>query len=73
VINLEAAAEAAAETGIAALQGEAGPAFDALVYAASIMLTHLKKYETLAEAGVAVREVINSGAAIAHFEAGLAD
>jgi len=73
VINLDAAAEAAAETGIAALQGEAGPAFDALVYAASIMLTHLKKYETLADAGVAVREVINSGAAIAHFEAGLAD
>ncbi|MDQ7075530.1 MAG: anthranilate phosphoribosyltransferase [Gammaproteobacteria bacterium] len=72
-INLDAAAEAAAETGVAALQGTTGPAFDALVYAASIMLTHLKKYDSLADAGQAVREVINSGAAIARFEAGLAD
>jgi len=68
--DVEAVAQAAANAGLEALQGAAGPARDSLVYAAAIMLRHLGKYESLLEAATAVREVIDSGAAMTRFDAG---
>ncbi|PWQ98338.1 anthranilate phosphoribosyltransferase [Leucothrix arctica] len=64
-----ALAEVSAELGLKALAGEQGPMHDALMYAASIALTHLKKYETMPEAANAVRVVLASGKALEVFNA----
>jgi len=66
---VDAAARAAAEAGLAALHGEKGPAYDALVYAASIVLHHLGRAASLADAGEQVRHVLNHGQAAARFDA----
>jgi len=66
---VDAAARAAAEAGQAALQGEPGPAFDALVYAASIVLHHIGRADSLADAGERVRHVLNNGQAAERFAA----
>jgi anthranilate phosphoribosyltransferase len=68
-IDIEEAAQAAAEAGIAALQGKAGPARDSLVYAGAIMLQHLGRHDSLAAAAATVAGIIDSGKALAHFEA----
>lgn len=65
--DADAAAERAAQVGIAALNGEAGPAYDSLVYAAAITLHHLGRHESLQAAADAVRNSINTGKALAHF------
>ncbi|HEB55236.1 MAG TPA: anthranilate phosphoribosyltransferase [Gammaproteobacteria bacterium] len=67
--DVEAAAKAAAETGMEALQGKAGSARDCLVYSASICLHRLGRSETLAEAAETVRKILDSGAALARLEA----
>jgi anthranilate phosphoribosyltransferase len=54
-------AKAAADAGMAALSGEAGPTFDALMYSAGIYLWHLQKFASIKEACDAVREVLASG------------
>jgi len=69
-MDREAAARAAASAGLEALQGASGPAGDSLVYAAAIMLRHLGKYESLQEAAMAARSALDSGAAMARFDAG---
>jgi len=63
--DIQATAAAAAEAGMAALKGEAGPCRDALVYAGAIVLNHLGKAAGLAEAADQVRSVLDSGAAAA--------
>ncbi|UCE90286.1 MAG: anthranilate phosphoribosyltransferase [Pseudomonadota bacterium] len=68
-IDSGAAARHAAEAGIAALEGKAGPVRDSLIYGAAICLWHLKRYPSLADAADAVREVIDSGEPLAHFRA----
>ena len=68
-VDIDAAAEAAAATGVAALGGQAGPAHDSLVYAAAIVLHHLGRHESLASAADAVRRVLASGEALARFKA----
>ena len=68
-MDIDAAAEAAAATGVAALGGQAGPAHDSLVYAAAIVLHHLGRHESLASAADAVRRVLASGEALARFKA----
>ena len=68
-VDIDAAAEAAATTGVAALGGQAGPAHDSLVYAAAIVLHHLGRHESLASAADAVRLVLASGEALARFKA----
>mgnify|MGYP001545662496 FL=1 len=68
-VDIDAAAEAAAATGVAALGGQAGPAHDSLVYAAAIFLHHLGRHESLASAADAVRLVLASGEALARFKA----
>lgn len=68
--DVDAAAAAAADAGLAALQGKAGSARDCLVYSASICLNRLGRCETLAESAKTVREKLDSGEALARFEAG---
>ncbi|MFV1984721.1 MAG: anthranilate phosphoribosyltransferase [Thiohalomonadales bacterium] len=59
--DVKAVAEYAAECGKAALSGKTGPAYDSLVYSASICLKHIGKYSTLGEAATFVRSVLDSG------------
>ncbi|RVU84064.1 anthranilate phosphoribosyltransferase [Leucothrix sargassi] len=68
-VDGEALAVVSAELGLKALSGEKGLMFDALVYAASIALTHLKRYETMSEAAEAVRATLESGKALDVFNA----
>ena len=68
-IDTPAMAQAAAEAGLGALEGIAGPAFDSLVYAGSLTLFHLKRADTLAAGADQVRQVLSTGKAKAHFEA----
>ena len=68
--DADAAAARAAEIGLAALQGKAGPARDSLVYSAAICLHHLGKADDLRAAADMVRKVLDSGKALAHFQAG---
>lgn len=61
--DLRAAAQAAAELGIAALQGRMGPTRDSLVYAGALALRQLGRFDGLSSAAEAVRRVLDSGAA----------
>lgn len=65
--DVDAAARRSAEAGLAALGGEPGSSYDALVYAGAIALWHLKKYSTLADAADHIRQVLDSGKALEHF------
>lgn len=68
-LDTSAAAVAAAERGMAALRGEEGLMRDSLVYAGAIALQQLNKAASLDEAAQTIREVLDSGAALARFEA----
>jgi anthranilate phosphoribosyltransferase len=63
-------ATCAAETGLAALAGQDGPARDSLVYAGAVMLHALGKAKTLADAAARIRAVLDDGSAAQHFKAG---
>jgi anthranilate phosphoribosyltransferase len=65
--DVTAAAQLAAEAGIDALNGKPGSSYDALVYAGAIALWHLQKYDDLAGAAERIREVLNNGKALEHF------
>jgi anthranilate phosphoribosyltransferase len=67
--NREAFAKAAVDAGLAALGGEKGMTYDALVYAAANILWHLGKYDTIAAAAGFVRDVLDSGEALKRFNA----
>jgi anthranilate phosphoribosyltransferase len=62
-LDVEAGAAAAAQAGLAALEGAAGPVRDSLVCAAALALRHAGRFETLRAAADAVRVVLGSGAA----------
>ncbi|HQU15619.1 MAG: anthranilate phosphoribosyltransferase [Chromatiales bacterium 21-64-14] len=64
-----AVATAAAAAGIEALHGHPGPTRDSLVYSAAICLTHIGRYASLPEAAATVRGALDSGAALARFQA----
>lgn len=66
----DAAARAAADAGLAALHGAAGAPRDSLVYAGALALWHTGRAPTLVAGARQVREVLDSGAALARFEAG---
>lgn len=68
--DADAAAQKAAEFGLEALNGKAGPAMDALIYSASICLKHLGRANDYASAANMARDVIKSGKTLAHFNAG---
>jgi len=67
-IDTDELAEAAAKVGVAALQGEQGPARDSLIYSTAIMLTHMGVEKTIQASAEKVRSVIDSGKAFAHFQ-----
>ncbi len=68
-VDPDAIAKAAAETGIAALEGKGGPAYDSLVYAVAICLLHLKRHDSLQAAADAVHKALDSGEPLARFRA----
>jgi anthranilate phosphoribosyltransferase len=61
--DIRGAASAAADTGMRALQGEQGPAYDALVYSCALILWHAGVYNTMESAADQVRQVLDSGLA----------
>ena len=63
-INANAASSAAAQEGLAALTGQAGMAYDSLLYNAAIVLMHRKRFDSLVDAGTAVSKVLKSGAVL---------
>jgi len=67
--DAEAVAKMAADTGIAALNGEQGSTYDALVYSAAIALWHVKKADNIQQAADMVRTVLDNGSALKHFNA----
>ena len=69
--DAEAVAKMAADAGLAALNGEKGSTYDAMVYTASIALWHLKKFDDIKDAAKKVREVLDNGVALKHFDAAL--
>ena len=60
----------AAEAGMAALRGQAGPARDSLVYSAALCLRHLGRAKDLQTGAEMARQVLDSGKVLAHFTAG---
>lgn len=68
-IDTEVLAQAAADGGVAALHGKAGPAYDSLVYGAALCLFHLKREPSLPAAADTVRRVIKAGTPLARFQA----
>ena len=67
IVDIESLASASAEFGMAALNGEAGPARDCLAYSAAIMLTHLGKADSLKTGVGIVTDAMISGKALQHF------
>ncbi len=67
-LDTTAAAQAAAELGLAALAGAPGATRDGLVYAAALCLWHVRRHDTLVQAAAAVRQVLDRGAALARFK-----
>ncbi len=68
-VDADAIAAAAAQAGLDALRGNDGAARDSLIYAGAIMLTHLQRCASMAEAAAAVRRTLDDGAALARFNA----
>ena len=64
-IDIKATARAAAEAGILALKGDKGATYDSLVLAGSIVLHHVGKAASVAEAAAQIRAVLDSGKAVA--------
>lgn len=67
-VNVEAAAAAAADAGMAALNGTQGATYDSLVYVGAIILHHLGRHPDLRAAADQVRAVLDSGAAAARIK-----
>ncbi|GMQ89907.1 MAG: hypothetical protein BMS9Abin10_0242 [Gammaproteobacteria bacterium] len=66
-LDTDAMAQAAAQAGIRALEGNRGAAYDSLVYGAAICLFHLGRYGLLEAAADAVRNALDSGVALTRF------
>ncbi len=62
-IDIPATARAAAEAGMLALGGEKGATYDSLVLAGSIVLHHVGKAASIADAASQIRAVLDSGKA----------
>lgn len=68
-VDSDAAAQAAADAGLAALGGAPGATRDSLVYAGAIVLHHLRRVDSLAAGAQQARTVLDSGEALRRFEA----
>ncbi|MHB1352259.1 MAG: anthranilate phosphoribosyltransferase [Thiobacillus sp.] len=64
-IDIKATARAAAEAGILALKGDRGPTYDSLVLAGAIILHHVGRAASVADAATQIRTVLDSGTAAA--------
>lgn len=64
-IDVKAAAHAAAEAGILALKGDKGATYDSLVLGGAIILHHVGKAASVADAAAQIRAVLDSGKAVA--------
>ena len=64
-IDIAATARAAAEAGLGALKGEKGATYDSLVLAGSIILHHVGRASSVADAAAKIRAVLDSGKAAA--------
>jgi anthranilate phosphoribosyltransferase len=64
-IDIRATAHAAAEAGMLALKGDRGATYDSLVLAGSIILHHVGKAPSVADAATRIRAVLDSGKAVA--------
>lgn len=62
-IDIHATARAAAEAGMLALQGTKGAFYDALVLSGAIVLHHVGKASSVADAAAQIRAVLDSGRA----------
>ena len=67
--NTNALADAAARSGLDALNGIPGPMRESLVYSAALCLVHTRRHDSLEQAAQAARTALDSGAARARFEA----
>ena len=65
-LDAAAVAKAAAEAGMAALEGRPGPTRDCLVYGAALCLWHLGRQGSLKGAADAVRSVLDRGKPLEH-------
>ena len=66
-LDNDGVAKAAAEAGVAALGGQAGPTRDSLVYGAALCLWHLGHHANLRSAADAARAALDSGEALRRF------
>jgi anthranilate phosphoribosyltransferase len=62
-VDVEATAQAAAEAGLAALDGAKGPTYDSLVCTGALILQHLGRERSLEVAADHIRDVLDSGRA----------
>jgi anthranilate phosphoribosyltransferase len=62
-VDVPATAKAAAQAGMAALEGARGPTYDSLVFSGALILWHLGREHTLQAGADRIRAVLDSGAA----------
>ena len=63
-VDVQATAKAAAQAGMAALEGARGPTYDSLVFAGALVLWHLGREGTLQAGADRIRAALDSGAAV---------
>jgi anthranilate phosphoribosyltransferase len=63
-VDVHATARAAAQAGMAALEGRRGPTYDSLVFAGALVLWHLGREQTMQAGADRIRGVLDSGAAM---------
>ena len=63
-VDIKDTAIAAADAGMAALNGTRGATYDSLVYTGALILKHLGKHTDLTGAADRIRDVLDSGAAV---------
>jgi len=62
-VDVRATAQAAAQAGMAALEGQRGPTYDSLVFSGALILWHLGREQTQQAGADRIRAVLDSGAA----------
>lgn len=68
-VDLQAFSKVAAESGLAALDGQKNTSRECLAFAGAIVLKHLNKAETLEAGTDMIRAVLDNGSAMARFKA----
>jgi anthranilate phosphoribosyltransferase len=63
-VDVPATAQAAAQAGMAALEGSRGPTYDSLVFSGALILWHLGREPSVSAAAARVRKALDSGQAV---------